>query len=176
MKRLTKENEDQDFVLTEHFIEELIKGGESQVVEFKSSLQWDIEKNCSNKELKKEVLKTLVAFLNTDGGILLIGVEDNGNIFGLEKDLRLVKGKSLDGFEQNLANLISDKIGEQYIRFIRIHIVSYLHKYISVIRVKTAPEPVFLQSGCNSEFFVRVSNTSRSLDVKKTYSYIKTNF
>jgi hypothetical protein len=66
-------------------IAERVKLGESAVLEFKSTLQWDVVQKQPNKALRKFCLKTIAGFMNTDGGTLLIGVEDDGNIFGLEK-------------------------------------------------------------------------------------------
>jgi hypothetical protein len=90
-------------------IAELVKLGESAVLEFKSTFQWDVVQKQPNKALRKSSLKTLAGFMNTDGGTLLIGVEDDGSIFGLEKDLSLV-GSSQDKFEQTVVNTISDEI------------------------------------------------------------------
>jgi hypothetical protein len=87
-------------------IAELVKLGESAVLEFKSTLQWDVVEGKPNKALRKSSLETIAAFMNTEGGTLLIGVEDDGNIVGLEKDLTLV-GDSRDKFEQALVNIIS---------------------------------------------------------------------
>lgn len=71
-------------------ISELIKLPESNQLEYKSTFQWDVNRNCENKELRFSTLKTIVAFLNSQGGTLIIGVEDNGNIFRLERDLSLL--------------------------------------------------------------------------------------
>src|SRR5262249_42766050 len=84
-------------------IADLVKLGESAVLEFKSTLQWDVVKKEVNKALRKSSLKTIAAFMNTEGGTLLIGVEDDGNILGLERDLSLL-GSSRDKFEQTLVN------------------------------------------------------------------------
>ena len=62
-------------------ITELIKFGESVNLECKSTLQWDTIKNQYNKDLRHPALKTIAAFLNTEGGTLLIGVEDDGSIY-----------------------------------------------------------------------------------------------
>ncbi len=94
-------------------IRDLIARGESQTVEFKSSLQWDVRQNKKNTALRHQVLKTIAAFLNTDGGILVIGVDDDGRVLGLDADLALV-GSSRDRFEQLLANLLSEYLGAQY--------------------------------------------------------------
>ena len=60
------------FDITPAAILEIIKQGESETVEFKSSLPPD-----------KVVARDLTAFANTKGGIMLIGVDDNGEILGL---------------------------------------------------------------------------------------------
>ena len=65
-----------------------------------------------NKGLRDSVLKTIVAFLNTDGGTLLIGVEDSGAL-RLERDLNIVGG-SQDRFFRLLNSLVADRIGVQH--------------------------------------------------------------
>ena len=59
--------------------------GESHYREFKSSLQGppDNKKNRNTKEVCDDISRTLVAFANADGGELLVGVEDSGNVSGL---------------------------------------------------------------------------------------------
>jgi predicted HTH transcriptional regulator len=56
-------------------INNLIKSGEHQTLDFKFEI--------SNS---RKIAKTLVAFSNTDGGKLLIGVKDNGKIAGVRTD------------------------------------------------------------------------------------------
>ena len=58
-----------------HYIEDLIKQGENQFLDFKFAV------NDS-----KKIARTLVAFSNTKGGRLLIGVKDNGVIVGVRAD------------------------------------------------------------------------------------------
>ncbi|MCK5915753.1 MAG: ATP-binding protein, partial [Deltaproteobacteria bacterium] len=52
----------------------IIARGESSHLEFKSSFRWDLKQNAVNKGLEHAVLKTLAAFMNTEGGSLLIGI------------------------------------------------------------------------------------------------------
>jgi predicted HTH transcriptional regulator len=54
------------------YISNLIAGGETQTLDFKFEI--------SNAG---KIAKTLVAFANTDGGTLLVGVKDNGKIAGI---------------------------------------------------------------------------------------------
>ena len=58
-----------------HYISELIAQGEHQQLDFK------FEINDS-----KKIARTITAFANTDGGTLLIGVKDNGNIAGVRSE------------------------------------------------------------------------------------------
>ncbi|MBK8047073.1 MAG: putative DNA binding domain-containing protein [Anaerolineales bacterium] len=69
----------------------LIAEGEGQYAEFKASLMWDYRRQSVNKDLYEPVMKNLVAFMNTAGGVLVIGVADDGQILGIEQDLSTLK-------------------------------------------------------------------------------------
>jgi CheY-like chemotaxis protein len=87
-------------------ISELLKLPESDRLEYKSSLQWDVRRNCENKDLRFNILKTIVAFLNSKGGTLVVGIEDSGSVFGLEKDLSLLTNGNLDKLERTIVDWI----------------------------------------------------------------------
>ncbi len=96
---------------TEIAIPDLIQKGESPLLEFKSTLRVDIKTGKAEKFIEHSVIKTLAAFLNSAGGTLLIGVEDNKNILGLELDFNsFSKGDKLDEFQKHFDNLISKTI------------------------------------------------------------------
>ena len=154
---------------------EIIAMGESPFVEFKSTLQWDVRQGRKNAALRHSVLKTITAFLNTEGGMLIIGVEDDGNVYGLEQDLSLVQ-HSQDRFEQLLANLITEALGPQYNHLIHGHFEKVEGKLVYVIDVEKAPGPVFLKGSKGKEFYVRVRTTSRSLDPEQAMEYIQMNW
>jgi predicted HTH transcriptional regulator len=149
--------------------------GESATLEFKSTLQWDVVQERINKHLRHSVLKTIAAFLNSAGGTLIIGVEDNGHVFGLDKDLKTT-GKSLDKFQQLLTSLISDRIGPEYARFIKTRFESISGKTVCVIDTDRSPEPAFLKGRRGQEFHVRLGNTTRLLDAEETVDYVQTNW
>ncbi len=157
-------------------IEELIKLGESATLEFKSTLQWDVVQGKQATHLRFMVLKTIAAFLNSAGGTLIIGVEDDGNIWGLEKDLKLVPGKNLDGFEQQLMNLISSHIGTAYAGLLKTRFAEIDGNVICAVDVERAPEPAYVEDSKGKTFYVRMGNTTRSLDVHEVHSYIQTNW
>ena len=97
-------------VAHERPIQELIGMGESATLQFKSTLQWDVVQNQVNKSLRKQVTKTVAAFLNSEGGTLVIGVEDDGKAYGLDRDLASTEN-SLDRFQALLMTLITDYVG-----------------------------------------------------------------
>jgi hypothetical protein len=75
----------------------IIRQGEGPYLEFKSSLRWDMAESRINRALEGVVLKTLAGFLNSPiGGTLLIGVADDGEVIGLEKDYQTLKRPDQD--------------------------------------------------------------------------------
>lgn len=113
----------------------LIKQGESEKVEFKSTLRWDINQDKINKDLEKEVLKTIVAFLNFKGGTLLIGVDDSGAILGLENDFKTMKKNDIDAFQNHIVNKISEFIGGQFVQFIQFEFTEIENKMICIVKI-----------------------------------------
>ena len=67
-------------------IEDLIKEGESDELEFKATLRWDIKEAAVSKKLEQVIVKTVAAFANAQGGSLLIGVDNDGQAVGLSRD------------------------------------------------------------------------------------------
>jgi hypothetical protein len=96
-------------VINEANIETMIVQGESDQLEFKSSLSWSYRGNQIDKRLESVVLKTIAAFANADGGKLIIGVDDEGTVLGLERDYVTLRG-SKDEFELHLRNLVQSAI------------------------------------------------------------------
>ena len=152
-------------------IMELITLGESMVLEFKSTLQWDMVQNKQNKYLRHSILKTIVAFMNSEGGTLVIGVEDDGNVLGLENDLKLM-GRSVDRFSQTLTNLIMDSIGLGFAPYFRMRFEKIGNHIVCIVDVKQVRDGVFLKISKGTEFFIRVGNTTRSLDPEQTHEYL----
>jgi hypothetical protein len=172
MKALVNEQ----MVMHKRPLKELIELGESATLEFKSTLQWDIVQNQKNSGLRHETLKTVAAFLNSSGGTLVIGVEDNGNVFGLDHDLSFVKGKNEDGFQQLLAALIVDNIGAGFTPYIKIRFENIEDNKVCVLDVDHSAEPAYLKAQQGQEFYVRLASTSRKLDAEDVVRYVQNNW
>ena len=153
-------------------VKSVIGLGEGPNVEFKSTLQWDVYQEKKNVDLRHEVLKTIVAFMNSDAGTLLIGVEDSGEIFGLEKDLSFTRD-SEDVFLNMLSSLIIDQIGVEFVHLVDPRIEMVDDKRVCVVNVSKSSNPAFLAGSRGSEFFVRVFNTTRQLDSEETMNYLE---
>ncbi len=158
-------------------LRELIAQGETPRLEFKSSLQWDVKQGAKNEGLRQAVLKTIAAFLNTEGGTLVIGVEDNGQVYGLENDLNLV-GNSRDRFEQLMGSLLMEHLGAAYAAppLVRGRFEEIDGKTVYVVEVQPAPEAVFLKGEKGKQLYIRVGTTTRDLDAKDATEYVKTHW
>ena len=152
-------------------VAELIKLGESMVLEFKSTFQWDVAQEKQNKQLRYAVLKTIAGFMNCEGGTLVIGVEDHGNVYGLSDDLKIVGG-SRDRFEQTIMNLVIDRIGTLAAPYIRVSFEEIEDRTVCAITAEPVRDGVFVKTSMGKEFFIRVGNTTRSLDPEQTHEYL----
>lgn len=155
---------------------ELILRGESERVEFKSSLRFDLQTKRSNRELEEAVVKTLAAFMNSWGGNLLIGVGDDGHILGIEADLASFQGANQhDRLRQHMATIVRRHLGGEVARLFSGTFLSIEDKLIYVVRVKRrARGPVFFTDKTDSEhFFIRSETSSLPLSRREAHEYIQ---
>lgn len=153
-------------------LEELISSGESPVLEFKSSLRWDMQRQQVNTSLQKMVAKTIAGFLNFEGGTLLIGVADDGSILGIEHDIKTLQPSNLDRFEQVLQQIIVQQLGGEFSQFVHLSFESNSEHTVCVVQVERSPQPVYLSDGDKIEFYIRAGNTTQPLDVQAVQNYI----
>lgn len=151
---------------------DLMNKGECETVEFKSSLSWDINKKQYSKELKIIVAKVIASFMNSKGGILLIGVGDDKTILGLGKDLARFHD-SLDRFELAFTELINTCMGKSRRPFVEIGFEKIDDKQIAVVRVAKSPRPVFVRYDNNEDFCIREGNSTQTLGVSEANEYIR---
>lgn len=159
-------------------VEQLMKQQESKTLEFKSTLRWDLKENVKNDRLiTHAVLKTIAAFLNTEGGDLLIGVADNGSLVGIEKD----QFASDDRFMLHLAQVVRNGLGARASTCIDPKTELVQGKTVCLVSCQRSPEPVFLQwqdmhKQPAGDFYVRSGPGSIALSPEDTAAYIQTRF
>ncbi|GAB3665035.1 AlbA family DNA-binding domain-containing protein [Halopiger thermotolerans] len=154
-------------------IEELIGQEEDINLEYKETFLYDVHQDEPNSELKEKAVQEVCAFANTEGGLLMIGVEDDSKeITGLERDLKLMpEGK--DEFERQINQEISSRIGSPFASlFTRIEFEEIDEKEVCVVRVDRAPEPVY----CDETLYVRNGSSSIPLDTPEAVQYIEQNW
>ena len=154
-------------ITEEKYIETLITKPESKTLEFKSSLILDVKKNEKNKSLSRECLKTIVAFLNTDGGDLLIGINDDGKVSGLNYEIDFLHSGSIDKFTLLLNDLIKSYIGVSYFPFINWGHTELNGLIVMRVRCEKSKYPCYYK---DNEFYIRTNPASHKLqneDIKK---------
>jgi hypothetical protein len=150
-------------------IRELIKAGESETLEFKATVRWNLRENRAGKEMEVAWLKGLVGFLNTAGGVLLLGVEDDGTVCGIERDNFANDDKCL----RHIDSLISTHIGLEFSRYIHFAIVEVEGFKVVEIRARASENPAFLKKGDNEDFFIRTGPASRKLKPSQIIKYLQ---
>jgi membrane protein YdbS with pleckstrin-like domain len=157
-------------------VRELLAGGENQHVEFKSSLMWDYRRQIVNKALYEPVMKNVAGFMNAMGGVVLIGVNDDGEVLGLGPDYQAIKKPDSDGFE-NVFNMAFNKmIGVEYRRFVDVTFPSIEGREVCVVSVRPSTQPAYLQARGNETFYLRAGNASLPLTVSQAARYIQEHF
>jgi len=147
----------------------LIRKGEGKLIEFKQTFSKNIRTKQKDKEIEKSSLKNIVGFLNAEGGTLLIGVSDDGNVTGIEDDFF----KSNDKYLLHFKNLINSKIGSNFYPLIDYDIFSVLDKKVFKVNCKASTEPCFYE---DNEFYVRTNPATDRLEGRKQMEYIKSRF
>ena len=180
-------------------VESLIAQGEGRGVEFKASLcqpagtppqlpepqlkEWS--KN-GEKDLHKEVAKTIAAFLNTDGGILLIGVANNGVIVGIEPDFARCEDQDLDGWQLHFKDVIAQLLGPGIWPHVRVSLTRRPQGVVAAISCKPSSTETWLTDGHEQEkgdrdmprerFFIRSTSSSERLPASEAARYIRTHW
>jgi predicted HTH transcriptional regulator len=110
--------------------------------------------------------------MNTEGGTLLVGVQDDGDILGIGLD----QFSNEDKYLLHFSNLINDKIGKQFIDQIQYGLKSIGDEKILRVDCKTSSTPVFLKNNGQEEFFVRNGPSSVLLATSEVLEYSRKHF
>lgn len=161
-------------------LSELIDAGESDQVEFKSTARCNMHTGKRDDRMEHVVAKTLAAFLNSSGGTLLLGVADDGELLGLAADFRTLHKPDADRFELWLRDFLATTLGRNAAALPKLEFEKVPESDDLVCRVtcQPAPQPVYLKAnkGGGNEFWVRIGNSTRLLEVNETVDYVNTNW
>jgi len=147
----------------------MISAGESSKLEFKSTLRTNLKTGKTDKAIELAWLKSVAAFMNSEGGTLLIGVNDDSGIEGIEAD----DFESDDKCGLHVKNLLNQHIGAEFSRYIDCDLKTINGKTIVVITCEKVTDPVFLAVGKNEDFFIRSGPSSIRLSMSKMVKYLQ---
>ncbi|MFN2432315.1 MAG: helix-turn-helix domain-containing protein [Gemmatimonadota bacterium] len=108
-------------------------------MEFKSSLRWNPRENRKDPAVTHAAVKTIAAFLNTEGGDLLIGIADDRSVLGIDADAF----KNEDRFMLHLTQMVRNGLGERAGTCIDPRMQAVRGKVVCVVTCQRSPEPVF---------------------------------
>jgi predicted HTH transcriptional regulator len=151
---------------------DVIKNGEDNFTEFKSTLRFCLRQEKPMEYVEHSIVKTINAFLNSEGGTLFVGVEDDGNILGLENDYASFSKNGKDGFLLHFDNLIIKSLGKEQQADIDVQIKSIEGKDVAIVVVNGSNKPVFLTLKDKKEFYVRSAASSQPFDMSESFEYI----
>lgn len=154
--------------LSENDLLELVQSGEGDKLEFKSTLRYNIHTEKVDKKMENSCLKTAAAYLNSNGGVLLVGVDDDGNALSLEKD----GFKNEDKQMLHWNNLIKAYLGAEFSQFISSRIQNLNGQRIMVVQCLPSSKPVFFARDSDEIFFIRAGNGTQPLKPSEILSYV----
>ena len=155
---------------------ELIASGESSTCEFKETMRVCLSQKAPPQVIERGVLKTIAAFLNSNGGDLFIGVNDSQEIVGLEKDylsFNLPQDQNKDGFLKHLDNIIGKTFSNSIHSSLRIGIETINSLDFCRINVKKVSTPIFAIIDKKEIFYIRRSGSTVELSKSEMMIYLK---
>jgi hypothetical protein len=160
-------------------VELLIEDGEGDTLELKSSFRTDVDgTGIPQRRVEFQCLKAINGFLNSpEGGKLLIGVQDDGSVYGLSDDFdTFQEDQKLEVFERHLRNKISSSMDDRFNDFVEITFLTLHGKDVALVNVSQATKPSHIEDQGDQKFYVRRGNRTEPIDPKDQHEYITDHF
>lgn len=163
----------------------LIAAGESEQIEFKSSLHHpygpalDQQAQQTRREirkiLQKAITKTIAAFLNTNGGTLLIGVDDSGAVLGIEADFAYLgpKWQHADGWMLSLKEAIINALEREVWGAIHASVVQHGEQLVAVVHCPPRASETWHREDGAERFYIRAANATEELTGRDLVRYTR---
>ena len=153
-----------DEIISVQELRQKIENHEAKDFEMKSSFKYDVNISnhtgtpTANEVLKRKIVEEAASFMNTDGGIICIGVDNEKNILGLENDYKLQSDYSperdnsllQDKLRLEIQQALKDYLDNEIIfTLFEIEIISIDEKDVCCIKIKKSSEPIFVKMKIN---------------------------
>lgn len=165
----------------------VIVGGESNTVEFKTSLGWNVpapdpsdrQATAAHEDQLHQFVKSVAAFLNSDGGTLIVGVRDDQHVTGIQMDLNTYKGS-----RDRLVRVATEKLIrslDDAALGVRLSVEQVAGNEVLVCRTPRSDHPVFAKNlkgrlKGKEIFWVRVNNQIEELTGTALANYLADRF
>jgi len=163
---------EEELAMAEFDLSKMLVNGESEAVEFKSTLRTNLHTGNKDPRMELAILKTLAGFLNTSGGMLVIGVSDDGSPVGIQVD----DFGNEDKMSLHLVNIVKTRMGVQAMTSIHARFDDHDDCRVMVVNCRKSPTPVFLKDHDTERFYIRTGPSTTELSASQTQEYIKQRF
>jgi predicted HTH transcriptional regulator len=119
--------------------------------------------------LKYPALISLAAFLNTDGGTLIIGVTDDRRTVGIEADFPHHKGSIRDAWRLAFDGLVSRYVGGEALNYIDLQLEPWQGRTIAIIRCSPSREPTWI----GDDLYVRGTASTEKLSTRHALAWCR---
>ena len=154
-------------------ISELIKRGESQVLELKATGRKNLHTQQKDPNIEWNIVKAVAAMSNSNGGSVLVGVADDGSIVGIEQDFPFLKSRDVDGWGLWLTDLLATCLNKVVAADVSVEYVEIDGLTVARINVSASAEPLFAQGKVKPSptFYVRSNNSTLELNGPELLTY-----
>jgi serine/threonine protein kinase len=159
-------------------IEKLLAADESATLEFKSVLRPSVGYPKAGDARREErlgpmtkypALKSLAAFLNTDGGTLVIGVTDDRTTIGIEVNFPDYKGSVRDAWRLSFDDLVSRYLGGEALNYMDLQLEPWQGHTIAIIRCSPSKEPMWIED----DLYVRRTASTEKLTARHALAWCR---
>lgn len=153
-----------------------IGGGENQRLEFKAYARYNPRTRKADEAVEHATIRAVASFLNAEGGVLLLGVNDTGKHVGVAEDVALSKNGTLDGYELWLRDIFVKNFGTVVVKnliSITFAIDQETKNTIVIVSVLPSRNLIFVKYRGTEHFYVRIGNSTRSLSVSETLKHVR---
>ena len=151
---------------------DLVRAGESDIVEFKSTLRTNLHTNKPDKKMEFAILRTLAGFLNTNGGSLVVGVSDDGTPVGIEAD----NFATADKMSLHLTNIVNSQLGPNAMTLLHTSFDDFEDSRVLVVNCQRSPTEVYVRDNNMQRFFVRTGPSTTELTGSDMVEYVNQRF
>lgn len=160
--------------LEEQFLLDRIQSEETDKLELKETLGFDVASGTAakRKEIEGECLRAVAAFLNADGGLLLIGVSNLGVAIGVERDLAAFFSNSPERLARYFQDQMDNKLGMHSRYLVQTKYVTLNGKRVLHIECQKGNKPTYLKN----KFYKRGYARSVQLEGEDLVAYLEIRF